>query len=45
MTPTPIAQLADVSHRYGTTVALDDDFSDAFKEARGKVDPKLKLGF
>jgi ribosome-dependent ATPase len=24
MTPTPIAQLADVSHRYGTTVALDD---------------------
>ncbi len=24
MTPAPIARLANVSHRYGTTVALDD---------------------
>jgi hypothetical protein len=27
------------------SVALDDDFAQAFKESRGKVDPKLKLGF
>jgi hypothetical protein len=27
------------------TVALEDDFTEAFKESRGKVDPKLKLGF
>jgi hypothetical protein len=27
------------------TVALDDNFADVFKESRGKVDPKLKLGF
>lgn len=27
------------------TVALEDDFADVFKESRGKVDPKLKLGF
>jgi hypothetical protein len=27
------------------TVALADDFAEAFKESRGKVDPKLKLGF
>ncbi|WP_247550915.1 hypothetical protein [Bradyrhizobium sp. 138] len=27
------------------TVALEDNFADAFKESRGKVDPKLKLGF
>jgi hypothetical protein len=27
------------------TVALEDNFAEAFKEARGKVDPKLKLGF
>jgi hypothetical protein len=27
------------------TVALEDDFADTFKESRGKVDPKLKLGF
>ena len=27
------------------TVALDDNFADAFKASRGKVDPKLKLGF
>jgi hypothetical protein len=27
------------------TVALEDNFADVFKEARGKVDPKLKLGF
>jgi hypothetical protein len=26
-------------------VALEDDFADAFKDARGKVDVKLKLGF
>jgi len=26
-------------------VALEDDFAEAFKEARGKVDPTLKLGF
>ncbi len=27
------------------TVALEDHFADAFKESRGKIDPKLKLGF
>jgi hypothetical protein len=27
------------------TVALEDDFADVFTESRGKVDPKLKLGF
>ena len=27
------------------TVALEDHFAEAFKEARGKVDPELKLGF
>jgi hypothetical protein len=27
------------------TVALEDTFADVFKESRGKVDPKLKLGF
>jgi hypothetical protein len=27
------------------TVALEDNFADAFKQSRGKVDPKLKLGF
>jgi hypothetical protein len=27
------------------TVALEDSFADVFKESRGKVDAKLKLGF
>jgi hypothetical protein len=27
------------------TVALEDNFADVFTESRGKVDPKLKLGF
>jgi hypothetical protein len=27
------------------TVALEDNFADAFKESRGKVEAKLKLGF
>lgn len=27
------------------TVALEDNFADTFKVSRGKVDPKLKLGF
>jgi hypothetical protein len=27
------------------TIALEDNFADVFKESRGKVDPKLKLGF
>lgn len=27
------------------TVALEDNFADVFKDSRGKVDPKLKLGF
>lgn len=27
------------------TVALEDNFAEAFKESRGKVDPRLKLGF
>jgi len=27
------------------TVALEDHFADVFKESRGKVDAKLKLGF
>lgn len=26
------------------TVALEDNFTEAFKESRGKVDPELKLG-
>jgi hypothetical protein len=27
------------------TIALEDHFAEAFKEARGKVDPDLTLGF
>jgi hypothetical protein len=27
------------------TVALEDNFADAFQKSRGKVDPELKLGF
>jgi hypothetical protein len=27
------------------TVALEDNFAQVFREARGKVDPELKLGF
>jgi hypothetical protein len=27
------------------TVALEDNFAEAFKESRGTVDPELKLGF
>jgi hypothetical protein len=27
------------------TVALEDNFSETFKQSRGKVDPELKLGF
>jgi len=27
------------------TVALEDNFAEVFKDARGKVDPELKLGF
>ncbi|HKN31128.1 MAG TPA: hypothetical protein VJY34_25940 [Roseiarcus sp.] len=27
------------------TIALEDNFAETFKESRGKVDPKLKLGF
>jgi hypothetical protein len=27
------------------TVALEDNFADAFRKSRGKVDPELKLGF
>ena len=27
------------------TVALEDNFADVFKESRGKLHPKLKLGF
>lgn len=27
------------------SVALEDNFAEAFKAARGKVDPDLKLGF
>lgn len=27
------------------TIALDDNFAEMFREARGKVDPELKLGF
>jgi hypothetical protein len=27
------------------SVALEDNFADVFKEARGAVDPNLKLGF
>lgn len=27
------------------SVALEDNFAEAFRESRGKVDPELKLGF
>lgn len=27
------------------TIALEDNFAEAFKQSRGKVDPTLKLGF
>jgi hypothetical protein len=27
------------------SIALEDDFAEAFKAARGKVDPDLKLGY
>jgi hypothetical protein len=27
------------------SIALEDRFAEAFKEARGKIDPELKLGF
>lgn len=27
------------------SIALEDNFGDVFKEARGKIDPDLKLGF
>lgn len=27
------------------TVALEDNFAETFKDSRGRVDPKLKLGF
>jgi hypothetical protein len=27
------------------SIALEDDFAEAFKKSRGKVDPDLKLGF
>jgi hypothetical protein len=27
------------------TVALEDNFADAFKESRGKIDRGVKLGF
>ena len=27
------------------TVALEDDFAKTFDESRGRVDPRLKLGF
>ena len=27
------------------SVALEDDFAEAFRAARGKIDPELKLGF
>jgi hypothetical protein len=27
------------------TVALEDNFAEAFKKSRGKVDPELRLGF
>lgn len=27
------------------TIALEDNFAEAFKDSRGKVDPELKLGF
>jgi hypothetical protein len=31
--------------RKPATIVLEDNFAEAFKEFRGKVDPKLKLGF
>ena len=41
------SQMSSVDIRWAmmTTVALEDNFAEAFKESRGKVDPELKLGF
>jgi hypothetical protein len=42
---TGIATDTDLIEFALATVALEDNFADAFKESRGKVDPDLKLGF
>jgi hypothetical protein len=42
---TGIAADTDLIEFALATVALEDNFAEAFKESRGKVDPELKLGF
>ncbi|MEH2528409.1 hypothetical protein V1288_006318 [Bradyrhizobium sp. AZCC 2176] len=43
--PTGIETDTDLIEFALATVAIEDNFADVFKESRGKVDPKLKLGF
>jgi hypothetical protein len=42
---TGIASDTDLIEFALATVALEDNFAEAFKGSRGKVDPELKLGF
>jgi hypothetical protein len=42
---TGIATDTDLIEFALATVALEDNFAKAFKRSRGKVDPRLKLGF
>jgi len=42
---TGIATDTDLIEFALASVALEDPFADAFKAARGKVDPDIKLGF
>jgi hypothetical protein len=42
---TGIATDTDLIEFALATVALEDNFAEAFKESRGKVDPELKLGY
>jgi hypothetical protein len=42
---TGIATDTDLIEFALATVALEDNFAEAFKKARGRVDPALKLGF
>lgn len=42
---TGIATDTDLIEFALATVALEDNFAEAFRHSRGKVDPELKLGF
>lgn len=42
---TGIATDTDLIEFALATVALEDNFAEAFKESRGKIDPAAKLGF